>query len=176
MTIRTWRHCPTCCSSLTLHEEPDLHVTCPACGFVQYENPLPTTVVLPIDADGRLLLVRRGQEPRMGHWDTLGGFLETDESAEQGASRELREEIGVTPERLDYVGSYPSTYGDTGRRTIGIAFACRLDLAADEIKLSSESTAYGWFALDDLPELAFQDGDDAVRDLVHQAQHADPTP
>lgn len=171
MTISTWSHCPACGDPLTLRERPDLHVTCPACEFIQYENPLPTTVVLPVDATGRVLLVRRGQQPRAGFWDTLGGFLDVDESAEQGASRELREEIGVTPERLDYLGSYPSTYGDTGRRTLGIAFACRLALDADQITLSTENTAHEWFALDDLPELAFQDGDDAVRDLARRIPH-----
>lgn len=166
MSIRAWNHCPSCGGALALHEQPDLYVACGGCGFRQYENPLPTTVVLPVDATGRLLLVQRGQEPRKGFWDTLGGFLEVGESAEHGAARELREEIGVSPARLDYVGSYPSTYGDTGRRTLGFAFACPLDLSADQITLSAENTAHAWFALDELPELAFQDGDDAVRDLA----------
>lgn len=166
MTIHAWRHCPTCGGPLALHESPDLHVSCPSCGFIQYENPLPTTIVLPVNAAGEVLLVRRGQEPRAGCWDTLGGFLDVGESAEQGAIRELREEIGVTTGRLDYLGSYPSVYGDTGRRTLSMAFACRLDLDPDQITLSAEHTAHRWFSLNDLPELAFQDGVDAVRALA----------
>ncbi len=166
MTIRSWRHCPACAGPLTLHEAPDLHVACPACGFVRYENPLPTTLLLPLDAAGRALLVRRAHPPRHGHWDTLGGFLEVDETAEQGALRELREEIGMSTERLDYLGSFPSVYGDTGRRTLAISFACRLDRPAAQISLSDESTEHGWFALDDLPEMAFADGEEAARALI----------
>lgn len=168
MTIHAWCHCPTCGGPLTLHEAPDQHVACPACGFVQYENPLPTTIVLPVDATGRVLLVRRAQEPRAGCWDTLGGFLDVGESAERGAIRELREEIGITADELDYIGSYPSVYGDTGRRTLGFAFTCRLDLDPDQITLSAENSTYRWFPLDDLPELAFQDGIDALQGLARR--------
>ncbi len=166
MTLRSWRHCPSCAGPLTHHASPDQHVACAACGFRQYENPLPTTLLLPIDAAGRVLLVRRAQEPRSGHWDTLGGFLEVGETAEQGALRELHEEIGLSTDRLDYLGSFPSVYGDTGRRTLAISFACRLHRPAAAITLSDESTEHGWFALDALPELAFRDGDDAVRALL----------
>ena len=49
----------------------------------------------------KVLLVRRGGEPYKGRWAFPGGFLKMDETAEQGALRELREEQPLP------LGSYP---------------------------------------------------------------------
>ena len=53
---------------------------------------LPSTTVLPRDDDGRLLLVRLRDS---GHWATIGGAVEPDESPKECAVREAREEAGV---------------------------------------------------------------------------------
>lgn len=138
-------------------------VACPACGFEEYENPAATTLALVVR--GReLLLVRRAQAPRVGLWDTIGGFVDPGETAEACVRREVREEIGAEVSTLVPLGTFTSTYGETGRRTLGIAFVCRL--AGDgALRLSEENDAARWFGLEDLPELAFVDGDDAVAAL-----------
>ena len=139
------------------------HVACPACGFEQYENPAATTLALVVRGD-ELLLVRRAQAPRTGLWDTIGGFVDPGETAEDCVRRELREEVGAEIAGLVPLGTFASTYGETGRRTLGIAFVCRL-VGDGALRLSDENDAARWFALDDLPELAFADGDDAVAAL-----------
>lgn len=45
-------------------------------------------------ADGRLLLVRRGQDPEAGRWSVPGGRLEPGEGGRAGAERETLEETG----------------------------------------------------------------------------------
>jgi 8-oxo-dGTP diphosphatase len=45
---------------------------------------------------GRVLLVRRGQEPLKGEWSLPGGALELGETLQQGVVREVLEETGVT--------------------------------------------------------------------------------
>lgn len=47
------------------------------------------------DADGRLLLVKRGQEPAKGRWSVPGGRVEVGESDVDATAREVLEETGV---------------------------------------------------------------------------------
>jgi ADP-ribose pyrophosphatase YjhB (NUDIX family) len=54
---------------------------------------LPSVAVLPRDGEGRVLLVRISDT---GQWATIGGAVDPDESPEDAALREAREEAGVT--------------------------------------------------------------------------------
>ncbi len=59
-----------------------------------------------------LLLVERAIEPQKGHWDLPGGFIEYNESLEQGLARELKEELNldIQPEQFNYFGSFANQY------------------------------------------------------------------
>src|SRR5687767_4246953 len=69
--------------------------TCPECKQTIWSNPLPVAVVL-VKMDGGVLIIQRGIEPAKGHWALPGGFLETGESWQEGACREVREETGLS--------------------------------------------------------------------------------
>jgi 8-oxo-dGTP diphosphatase len=60
----------------------------------------PTRPVMGVGAviltdDGRVVLVKRGQEPLAGEWSLPGGVLELGETLETGVAREIREETGL---------------------------------------------------------------------------------
>lgn len=59
-----------------------------------------------LDAEGRVLLVRRGQEPRLGEWSLPGGALELGERLEDGVRREVREETGLEVEPIEIVAVF----------------------------------------------------------------------
>ena len=77
-------------------------------GQYTYEYPRPsvTTDCVIFGYDGKdikVLLVQRGIEPFKGMWAFPGGFLQMDESAIDGAKRELQEETGIVakPEEFE---------------------------------------------------------------------------
>jgi len=79
---------------------------CPACGHITYVNPRLVVTALPLTDDGRVVLLRRGLEPGLGHWAQPGGFLEVDETVTEGAIRETLEETGLVIQPGEIVGLY----------------------------------------------------------------------
>jgi 8-oxo-dGTP diphosphatase len=58
-----------------------------------------------------VVLVERGVEPFKGQWALPGGFKRPDESLDDAAARELREEVGFSASQLRQFGAF----GDPGR-------------------------------------------------------------
>ncbi len=102
----------------------------------------------------KLLLIKRKNDPYKNSWALPGGFLEEDESLENGAKRELKEETGIEIESLKQF----NTYGDIGRdprgRTISIAFVGILTKDS-QIVAGDDAAEAKWFDLEELPDLAF---------------------
>ena len=153
-----FRYCPRCATELESRretaEDPP-RPTCPDCGFIHYENPAPTVQAW-IERDGRFLFLRRAREPQRGKWNLTGGFLEPFESPEDAIRREALEELGAAIEVGELIGAFSSAYADTGRSTLDLAYRCRLADPAAELVISDESGEAGWFALAEVPELAFE--------------------
>lgn len=82
---------------------------CSECGFVLYRNPVPGAGVL-VEMDGGIVLIRRGHEPEKDLWALPAGFIEADESIEEAALRECKEETGLDVELVEmfYVDSFPN--------------------------------------------------------------------
>ena len=161
--MKDWRVCPRCAAGLRFGpvqgEDADrLH--CPACGLVLYENPAPTVSAI-VERDGRVLLTRRGIEPRLGMWDTPGGFIEAGEEPPDALRRELLEETGLEIEVGDFLGIYPDRYGD-GAPTLNVFYAARV-VGDGDGRPRDDVTEIGWFELDALPaELSFTNGERAL--------------
>ena len=75
---------------------------CTACGTVHYSNPKIVVGAIPVFQD-RILICRRAIEPRYGLWTLPAGFMEDDETVEQGVRREAMEEAGI---KLTYLVPY----------------------------------------------------------------------
>jgi len=66
------------------------------------KRPIPAVGVACFRGDD-VLLIRRGQPPRVGEWSIPGGRIEWGEAAAAAALRELREETGVDAELVGLV-------------------------------------------------------------------------
>jgi 8-oxo-dGTP diphosphatase len=126
---------------------------CPACGFVQYENPVPGAGIL-IEQDGGLVMVQRGHPPCEGGWALPSGFIEADESVEQAAVREAREETGLDVELLELYGVYSFPEGPLRSGLIIFYRARARDFGA--LRAGDDAREARLFKPDDIPPLCFR--------------------
>lgn len=121
-----------------------------------------------------LVLVQRGNEPFLGRWALPGGFVESDEDLPDAASRELREETGLTvpAEALIQLAAYGKPGRDPRMRVVSIAYwAFRADLGepVGGSDAASSSLIPVSTALAEGIDLAF-DHSQIVRDAVTAAR------
>lgn len=130
------------------HEERKFHY--------KYPHPSVTTDCVIFGFDGiklKVLLVQRGIEPYKDRWAFPGGFLKMDEYAEEGALRELREETGLQRAYLQQFHTFSAPDRDPRERVITIAYYALVKL--QEVKGADDAADARWFALDEIPPLAF---------------------
>lgn len=160
------RYCPHCGAPLIarlLPTEDRPRLVCDR-GHILYVNPKLVVGVIP-ERRGRILLMRRGIEPRYGAWTFPGGFMEIDESVEECASREAREETGVDVRILDLIGVY-SKPGPHGPGIVSIVYRGRV--ASGRVSPGREALEARWFDPAAIPwdDLAYDTTRWALRDWV----------
>ncbi len=125
-------------------------LVCDACGYIQYDNPKVVVGAVAIWQD-RILLCRRAIEPRTGYWTLPAGYLELNESTEDGAMREAREEAGAELRLNGILAVYNIP------RISQVQIIYRAELLNDDVAAGEESQEVGLFAEADIPwqDLAF---------------------
>ena len=129
----------------------------------KYPHPSVTTDCVIFGFDGnklRVLLIERGIEPYKGKWALPGGFLKTDESAEEGALRELQEETGLTGAYIRQFHAFTAPDRDPRERVITIAYYALVRL--QDVQSGDDAAKAQWISLDEMPALAF-DHDQILR-------------
>ena len=122
----------------------------------KYPHPRVTTDCVIFSFDGtklRVLLVQRGIEPFKGFWAFPGGFVKMEESAEEGALRELQEETGLRGAYIKQFHTFSALIRDPRERVITIAYYALVKL--QEVKGADDAADARWYALDEAPSLAF---------------------
>jgi ADP-ribose pyrophosphatase YjhB (NUDIX family) len=134
---------------------------CDHCGLVHYLNPK-LVVCSVAEYEGRILLCKRGIEPRLGFWAIPGGFLENDETLEAGAAREAREEACIDVE----IGSLLLVANVTHARQVHVFFRSRM--RTPDFGITHESLEVRLVDERDIPwnELAFPSTEYALRCFV----------
>jgi len=132
----------------------------------KYPRPAVTAdcIVITKEAEPKVLLIERGDEPFKRCWAFPGGFMNMDETTEQCAIRELEEETGLRVSEVHQIGAYSKVDRDPRGRTITVAYLTIID---EPIAVNGQDDAAKaqWFPLSVLPELAF-DHYDIMQDAV----------
>jgi len=158
--------CPRCASAPREPPEAPNCFRCAACGFTYYFNTASAVVGMILDADGRILFIRREREPGRGKLAMPGGFVDAGESAEAALLREVREEVGLELRDVTYFASYPNRYPYAGvtYTTLDIFFMCGTDEPSRAAAFDAVS-AVEWRELPGVPEheIAFESMKAAIR-------------
>jgi 8-oxo-dGTP diphosphatase len=111
-------------------------------------------VVILTVSEGRLrvLLIHRSGEPHQGMWALPGGFPNPGETLPDAAARKLLEETGVSDVYLEQLFTFDRLDGASG--SVAVAYFALVD--SRSVRLRDEPVwEPRWFALADVPELAF---------------------
>ena len=158
-------YCSRCGSRLRFGAVDGEHrerLVCDTCGHIVYVNPRIVVTAFPVTDDGDLVLLRRGIEPGYGTWAQPGGFLEVDETVNQGAIRETLEETGLLIEPGEIIGLYTRLEA----AVVTIAFEARIVGGAPTV--TPEALEVRSFAPADIPwhGIAFNTTQWALRDWL----------
>jgi ADP-ribose pyrophosphatase YjhB (NUDIX family) len=142
-------------------EEHD-RLVCSVCGEILYVNPKLVAGLIPVQ-DGRVWLLRRAIEPRLGTWTFPAGFMEMAESVQDAAVRETREELGMEASVDRFLGLYSRAVSPT-------VLAVYVGTALTRPTGGLETLEFALFSREDIPwhDLAFWNTEDALRDWAVQ--------
>lgn len=144
-----FRYCP-CCGKEGLQIGSGRDLRCPHCGFLYFFNSAVAAGAF-VFHGGKLVLVVRAKEPARGTLALPGGFIDFDESVEEGLKREIYEELHLETAHFRYLTSAPNDYLYAGvpYKTTDLFFVCEAqDLGT--IRAADEVSDYVLIAPEDL--------------------------
>lgn len=125
-----------------------------------YEYPRPSLTVDCVvfgldDEDLKVLLVQRDLPPFEGRWALPGGFVHMDETLEEAAKRELREETGLSDVYLEQLYTFGDLDRDPRERVVTVAYYALVNLRDHRVQAATDARSAAWFAVDNCAKLAF---------------------
>ena len=147
-----YRFCPQCGSGLKAQNvfgKP--RAVCPVCGFIHFTDPKVAAGVL-VEQNGRVLLVRRVNEPKQGFWSFPAGFVDAFEDPRIAAVRECLEETGLV---VEITGLVEVVGGREHERGADIVIVFRAEVTGGSLHPGDDADQAAFFPRDQLPPLAF---------------------
>lgn len=109
------------------------------------KTPALTTDCVIFDNAGRVVLIRRKNEPFNGSYALPGGFVDIGETVEAACRREVQEEVGVELGDLSLVGVYSDPKRDPRGHTVSVAYLALLPRAVAP-QAGSDAEGAEWVA------------------------------
>jgi 8-oxo-dGTP diphosphatase len=145
--------CPNCGSPMT-----DRFVfgrtrrACAGCGFIFFREPKLAVGAL-VEQEGKILLVKRAVDPKLGYWCLPAGYVEYDEGPVAAVIREVREETGLVIRVNELLAAY---HVRSDPRGMGVILVYRAAPVGGQLAPQDDAAEAKFFAPDELPrELAF---------------------
>jgi len=108
----------------------------------QPRTPLLTVDCVVLDAEDRVLLIKRGRPPFQGYHALPGGFVDIGETVEDACRREVMEETGVRVGKLLLVGVFSNPSRDPRGHSVSVSYLARV--RSPKAKAGDDAAAVEW--------------------------------
>ncbi|PJE79952.1 NADH pyrophosphatase [invertebrate metagenome] len=165
LTINFCYHCGSVMTRQIPASDNRMRDVCKSCGIIHYQNPTIITGCLPVFGD-KILLCKRGIEPRKGFWTLPAGFMELGETIEEGAARETLEEAGA----IVRIKSLYTLFDVAHAGQVSMFFLA--SMSSPEYQAGSESLEVALFREEDIPwdDLSFSTVSRTLRYYFHDRE------
>jgi NADH pyrophosphatase NudC (nudix superfamily) len=102
-----YTYCPVCAGVLSENDiEGRMRLICNSngCGFTFWNNPTPVVAIV-VEMEQGIVIAHNARWP-LDNYSVITGFLESNESPESAAIRELKEELGLTAKSVRFIGNF----------------------------------------------------------------------
>lgn len=145
------------CGAKTVTSEVEMAKVCPECGFTSFTRICPaiiTTIIKKdyddLDLEGKPInkvLMAKHSYHNTHRYTLIAGFLEAGESVEEAVKREVKEEVGIEVEDIEYFGSQSWPFPNS------LMIGCKCKYKSGEIKVDeNEITNAKWFKKEEIPK------------------------
>jgi NAD+ diphosphatase len=126
--LEVFRYCPKC-GSPEFTAETEKSLNCGSCGFRYFINMSASVAAVIRNQNREVLFTVRKHNPAAGMLDLPGGFVDLGETAEAAVVREIKEELNLTINKLDFVGTFTNKYiyGEIEYQTLDLVFNCSVE-------------------------------------------------
>jgi len=137
-----FRFCPKC-GSPGFSPDTEKSLKCGSCGFRYFINMSASVAAVIRNNKNEVLFTVRKHDPAAGMLDLPGGFVDLGETAEDAISREIKEELNLSINKMEFVGTFTNKYiyGEIEYQTLDLVFNCTVD-SFTEIQVADDVSGY----------------------------------
>jgi mutator protein MutT len=123
-----FRYCPKC-GSPNFNADTEKSLKCGSCGFRYFINMSASVAAIIRNLNNEVLFTVRKHNPAAGMLDLPGGFVDLGETAEEAILREIKEELNLIINKMEFVGTFTNKYiyGEIEYQTLDMVFNCSVD-------------------------------------------------
>jgi len=111
------------------------------------------------DRQLHILLIQQKFGAHKNCWALPGGFVKDTETLDEAVVRELKEETGVKANYLEQLYTFGAIDRDTRARVLSVAYLALINPKNYTLKADTDAKDAQWFAINDIPDLAFDHND-----------------
>lgn len=140
------------------------------CELCRFNNPKGTVTAVVIK-EGKILVLKRSEEPFKGEWDLPGGYMNAGEKPTETLRREIREELNTECDQV-FIDWFPGTASWQGEEFAILNHAYLVELHSEPLLNKRENSIYAWMPIRDIRSIAF-DSNQKIISFVQNKMYFD---